>query len=61
MSPRQSLRLPLLSSYPTLSVDGLAWHLRFGHIQIHRILSPHPQGNPILHGQMTAGGGAQEL
>lgn len=31
------------------------------HTQVHRTLPPHPQGNPILHGQMTTGGGAREL
>lgn len=30
------------------------------HTQVHRTLPPHPQSNPILLGQMTAGGGARE-
>lgn len=46
-------------AYP--SADGLGPGAAvLAHAQVHRTLPPHPQGNPILQGQMTAGGGASE-
>lgn len=48
-----------LSPAPDADRSGLGAALLAG-TQVHGTLPPHPQGNPILPGQMTAGGGARE-
>lgn len=57
---RQPLLMLSLSLLPPDAAGlGLGAAL-LAHTQVHRTLPPHPQSNPILLGQMTAGGGARE-
>lgn len=58
VSPQPLFSLSL-SLAPDVDRSGLGAAL-LASTQVHRTLLPHPQGNPILPGQITAGGGARE-